>query len=210
MRLKLLWEYFNKGGPIMYPILACSVFALMIIIERFMYIAKVNKESMDIFNKTSAHLQKSKIKEAIKVCEKSQNSIPGNIIKQGISNINQPREKIREAIDNAGSRELPRIERFLPTLGTIIAIAPMLGLLGTVMGMIISSNALAPSATANSPELLKGIANALLTTAFGLIVAIPALIGYNYLIHKSQNTIREISEKSDKLVDILSETEKYE
>ncbi len=204
----MLWEYFNKGGPIMYPILICSVFALMIIIERFIYIAKVKRESETVFRKTTEILKQGNVNNALKLCSEMGDSPACNIIKQGLIHKNKPREEIREAIENAGLRELPRIERFLPTLGTIISIAPMLGLLGTVVGMIISSNALGPSATANSPALLRGIANALLTTAFGLIVAIPALIGYNYLLNKSQSTIREISQKSDKVVDLLTQQEK--
>jgi biopolymer transport protein ExbB len=201
----LLWKYFEKGGPIMYFILACSVLALMIIIERFIYIAKVKRESAKIFDDTLKYLEKNDIAGALRVCEKYPDSIPANIIKTAIINKEKPWKQIREAIDDAGTRELPRIERFLPSLGTIISIAPMLGLLGTVVGMIKSSNVLAKAGITDSAELLGGIATALLTTAFGLIVAIPTLIVYNYLLHKSQDTIREISEKSDKVVLMLLE-----
>lgn len=187
----------------MYPILACSVFAVMIIIERFIYIAKVKKEADNIFTRTMENIQTNNIDRALQICEEYGDSIAGKIIRAGIIYREKSAEDIRNAIDEAGSRELPRIERFLPSLGTIIAIAPMLGLLGTVAGMIQSSNVLAKMGTSNSAELLLGISSALLTTAFGLIVAIPALIFYNYLVHKSQNTILEISKKSDEIAEIL-------
>lgn len=204
----MLWSYFNKGGLIMYPILICSVLALMIIIERLIYIGKVNSEAEGIFSKTIENIKSGNIDAALKECEKNKSSIAGNIIRAGILNINKPREQIIEAIDDAGNRELPKIERFLPILGTIAAIAPMLGLLGTVIGMIESADVLARLGTSSPAKLLAGISSALLTTAFGLIVAIPVLIVYNYLIHKSQNTILAISEKSDKIVNLLVENKK--
>jgi biopolymer transport protein ExbB len=188
----------------MYPILLCSIIAVMIIIERFIFIAKVKKEGSNIFTGILKSIENGNVSEAIKICNDNSNSISAGIIKAGIIHADRARDEIRELIDEAGTRELSRIEKFLPTLGTIIAVAPMLGLLGTVVGMIQSSDVLARLGTSNPAELLIGISSALITTAFGLIIAIPCLIFYNYLIQKSQRTIMEISKNADDVVELLT------
>ena len=204
----MLWIYFQKGGVIMYPILICSVVALMIIIERIVTLGKVKKETAFIFNKVFEKIKENKFAEALNICEERKDLISAKIIKAALANTGKTHQEIQEALDDAGDRELSKLERFLPSLGTIISVSPMLGLLGTVTGMIKSSNVLAKLGTGDPLKLIGGISEALVTTAFGLIVAIPALIAYNYLLQRAQNTIAGISKKSAELALIVAKDNK--
>jgi biopolymer transport protein ExbB len=176
----------------------------MIIIERIVTLGKVRKESALIFNSVFDKLKENKVEEALLLCEEKSDLISAKIIKAALINIGKTHQEIQEALDDAGERELSKLERFLPSLGTIISVSPMLGLLGTVTGMIKSSNVLAKLGTGDPLKLIGGISEALITTAFGLIVAIPALVAYNFLIQRSRNAISGISKKSAELVQMVA------
>jgi len=199
----VLWVYFQKGGIMMYPIFICSVIALMVTIERFIFISRTKKTSEILFEETIEMIKNNDIDGAIELCKNKSDSISENIIKAGLDNLKRTDVAVKEIIENASTHEFPKVERFLPLLGTMVAVSPMFGLLGTVVGMIQSAEALAKLAGRNPSDLIAGISVALITTAYGLIVAIPSLLFYNYLVHRAQDVIAFISKRTDEITDLL-------
>ncbi len=195
------------GGIMMIPIFVASILAVAIIIERFVYLKRLRFDTETFMEKIKRVLSAGRIMEALAICENSPGPIP-NLIKAGIENRNQSKEDIKEAIEDAATRELPALERFLNALGTIANISPLMGLLGTVMGMIKSTNVLAVEGTSNTIGLIGGISEALITTAAGLLVAIPVLVSYNYFTNRVNNLILEMEIRSSEVVRLLTSTDK--
>ncbi len=149
-------------------------------------------------------LQKGHADEALAICEAHPSPIT-NLMRAGIDNRREPKQVIREAVlDAANLLEIPRLERFLSTLGTVGNLATLLGLLGTVTGNIKSFGVIGQLGVVGDPGLLaRGIAEALLTTAFGLIVAIPVIFFYNYLVTRVNNVITRLESRVNQLVTLL-------
>lgn len=202
----MFFEYVIEGGWVMIPILLASVLALGVFIERMLYLQKVNKNAKVINEKMREKLKGHRVDEAMAVCENH----PGpaaNIIRAGLDNSGKSREEIETAMEDAAKFEIPKLNKNLPILATIVSIATLLGLLGTVLGMITSSSVLSQQGMSNPSELIGGIAQALITTAAGLIVAIPSLIGYNYLVAKMDGIISEIEIITTELIKMLNKKE---
>lgn len=195
-------EYFQQGGPIMFILLFFSVVGLAVFIERSYYLLSVKKNGKVITERMREKLKGYRIDEALGVCE----NYPGpasNIIKAGLEVYLGSREDIEKAMEDSAKYELPKLTRHLPILGTIVSISTLLGLLGTVLGMITSSTVLSTSGMSNPSELIGGIAQALVTTAAGLMVAIPALIGYNFLNASVDRIISDIEITTTELIQLL-------
>ena len=203
-----LWQVFLAGGPVMWPILFCSIFAFAIILEKFWYLHKVVIESQNFLSKILEKIKRHEIKEALQSCDNLKNPV-ANILKAGILKYDRPRQQIVEAIEDASLYEIPRIEKNLSALATIAHISPLLGLLGTVTGMVRcfqTIQAKASSFHSVSPgDLAGGIWEALLTTVAGLIVAIPTFVAYNYLVNRINHFILEMEKASTELVNFLTE-----
>ena len=203
-----LWQIFLAGGPIMWPILLCSVFALAIILEKTWFIRKIKVDTQDFLEKILAKMRHHQVKDALEICDSVQSPV-SNIIKAGILKYDRPRPQIKEAIEDASLHEVPKLEKNLSALATIAHIAPLLGLLGTVTGMVRCFQTIQAKATAFHPvspgDLAGGIWEALLTTVAGLIVAIPAFVAYNYLVSRTNNFILEMEKASTELVNFLTE-----
>jgi len=196
-------ELFLKGGPVMYFILLCSLVGAVIIIERLLYFRRIRVDEETLIRRLKATLEKGHADEALAICESNPSPIT-NLMKVGIENRHHPRQVIREAILDAANLEIPKLERFLSALGTVANLAPLLGLLGTVTGNIKSFGVIGRLGVVGDPGLLAaGIAEALLTTAFGLIVAIPVIIFYNYLVTKVNNIITRLENRVNELVLLL-------
>lgn len=192
-----------KGGIIMWIILFLSLVAAIIIIERLLYFRKIRTDEEKMINRLKATLEKKHYDEALSICENNPSPIT-NLMKVGIDYRGYPRETVRETILDAANLEIPKMEKFLPALGTISHIAPLLGLLGTVTGNIAAFGVLGKFGAVGDPGLLaKGIAEALLTTAAGIIVAIPAVIFYNHLVSKVNHTIIRLENRVNELVLLL-------
>jgi len=203
-------EIMQRGGIIMWIILFLSVIAAAIIIERLLYFRKIRVDEEKIINRLKKVLAKSHFDEALAICENNPSPIT-NLMKVGIENRHYSSATIREMILDAANLEIPKLERNLPALGTITHIAPLLGLLGTVTGNISAFGILGKFGSVGDPSLLaKGISEALLTTAAGLIVAIPAIIFYNYLVSKVNNIISRLENRVNELVLLLTGGEKNE
>jgi biopolymer transport protein ExbB len=203
-----LWRLFLAGGPVMWPILLCSVFALAIILEKFWHLHKISIDTQDFLSKILDRMKHHDTKEALQICDNAKSPI-ANILKAGILKYDRPRPQIIEAIEDASLYEIPRIEKNLTALATIAHICPLLGLLGTVTGMVRCFQAIQAKATSFYPispsDLAGGIWEALLTTIAGLLVAIPAFVAYNYLVSRINHFILEMEKASTELVNFLTE-----
>ena len=197
-----LLDIIEQGGIILVIIMALFLVGIVIIIERLLSLNGIKKDEQLSMNKVSTSLKVGKIQEALTFCKKN-DSPACNIMKAGILNRDRSETDIKEAILSAASLEIPKLEKFISALGTIAHIAPLLGLLGTVTGNIETFGVLGGGTTNNSTELAKGIAEALLTTAGGIIVAISTLIFYNYFVSRINNIILRMENKVNDIVGML-------
>ena len=203
-----MFELIQKGGAIIYPIILCSVIAFGIILERLYYLRKIKIDTVAFMNNIEAALKHNKIAEAVKICEDTPGPI-AHIIKAGLLKHDRPRQEMKEAIEDAGQQEVPRLEKYIKILATIAHISPLLGLLGTVVGManvfqVIQMKTIALNPV-NTADLAGGVWQALLTTAAGLIVAIPAIVAYHYLVAKVQDFVLEMERSATELINIMSQ-----
>ncbi len=203
-----LWQIFLAGGPVMWPILLCSIFAMAIILEKFWHLNKIRIDTQQFLSSILEKMKRHQVKEALEICEKTKSPI-SHILKAGILKYDRPRPQIKEAIEDASLYEIPRLEKNLSMLATIAHISPLLGLLGTVTGMVRCFQTIQAKATSFHPvspgDLAGGIWEALLTTVAGLIVAIPTFIAYNYLVSRINSFILEMEKASTELVNFLTE-----
>ena len=202
-----MWEFMQKGGPIMWPILLCSVFAFAIVIERLLRLRQEQIDTKSFMEQISKSIKRNKIMEALDLCDRTGGPI-ATILKAGILKHDRPRNEIREAIEDACVHEVPRLERNLPVLATVAHVAPLLGLLGTVTGLVQAFQVIESKATLLNPvnpgDLAGGIWEALLTTVFGLCVAIPTYVAYNYLVSQVDNLVYDMETSATDLVNLLS------
>jgi len=197
-----LIELVIKGGPFMYPILFCSVVSLAIFMERLWVLRRVLIIPKDFIVKVEDHVKRNKIAEAIFFCQGNSSSI-ARIFLAGLKNAGKGMWLVKEAIEEKGRREGVILERNIGVLLTIANLSPLLGLLGTVSGMIKTFNAISLHGVGAPAHLAGGIAEALITTAAGLLVAIPTLVAYRFLVDKAQILIFEMEESSIRLVETM-------
>lgn len=198
-----LWSLFFKGGVIIIPIFFCGVLTIGIIIERLIFLKNAEIDNEKFISEIESILRRRKIKEALELCEKNDKPVP-RIIKAGLLKIDRSREEVKEAIDDAASYEIPNLEKYLGILATIATVSPLLGLLGTVTGMIKAFMVIeAKGGLVHPGDLARGIWEALLTTVAGLIVAIPAYLAYNYFVSRVNNIILDMEKSATRLLDVL-------
>ena len=197
-----MFEMVKAGGWLMFPIIAGSIIALAIILERFWTLQK-NKVIPEHLVATIWHWVKEGQLERSKIEEISKQSALGKVLAAGLNNRHLERERIKESIEEVGRQVVHDMERFLNTLGTIAAISPLLGLLGTVIGMIKVFNAITTAGVGNAAPLAGGISQALITTAAGLSVAIVALIFHRYFRGRIDELVVKMEEEAIKMVDVL-------
>lgn len=203
-----LYELILQGGPVMWPILACSVFALAISIERWITLRRAKIDTRHFMETMRKVLERNRIDQAVAICDDTDAPV-ARIMKAGILKHDRKKEDIRESIEGAGQLEIPRLERYLSALATCAHIAPLLGLLGTVAGMIQAFAQIQhKQGLVNPSDLAEGIGNALVTTAAGLTVAIPTLVIYNYFVTRVDAMILEMEISSSELVELLTKDRK--
>jgi biopolymer transport protein ExbB len=201
-----MWELMVKGGPLMVLIFMCSIIALAVVIEKLWHLHRDKINTAEFMEDIAETLKRNKIIEAIDKC----NAMPGpiaRILKAGILKHDRPRAEIKEAIEDAGIHEVPVLEKNLSALATIAHITPLLGLLGTVTGMVRSFQVIEQKATAlmsvNPGDLAGGIWEALVTTVAGLAVAIPTYVAYNFLVSKVDGSVLEMEKSATDVINIL-------
>ncbi len=202
------WQIIISGGPVMWPIIFCSVIALAIVIERLIYFRAIRNNAQQFLGMVLEQIRRHQIKEALQLCDKAGNPV-AHILKAGVLKYDRPSSQIKEAMEDAALYEIPKLEKNLPVLATIAHIAPLLGFLGTAIGMVRCFQAIsAKAATFNSialSDLSGGIWEALLTTVAGLVVAVPVYMAYNYLVSLVNNAILEMEKASAELINFLLE-----
>jgi biopolymer transport protein ExbB len=191
----------------MYLLLISSIISFGVIMERLYHITRAKIDTQKFMDSIVNVIKRNKIVGAIEIC----NTTPGpiaHIIKAGILKHDRSKPEIKEAIDEAAQLEIPRLERNLGILATIAHIAPLLGLLGTVLGMIKSFQVIQKNALSMIPvnpgDLAGGIWESLLATTAGLAVAIPTYVAYNYLVSQVETLVQDMETSATDLVNILT------
>ncbi len=198
--------YFNQGGAFMWPILIMLIIGIMISIERFISLTRASVNTRKFLAKVKEALVEGGVEKALDVCASTRGPV-ASIFHAGLMRANRGVEHVEKAISNAGTIEMAFLERGLIWLATVIGIAPMLGFTGTVQGMISAFEAI-KAANDISPSIVAGgISVALLTTLFGLIVAMIIQVFHNYFVSRIDALIIDMEESSTELVDSLIEME---
>lgn len=190
----------------MYPILLCSITALAIFLERSWNLRRNCVLPFDFVREVEELIRKGSIPDAIMRCQQNRSSI-ARILLAGIKNFGKRREVIKGYLEEVGRQESASLERFVEGLGTIAGVSTLLGLLGTISGMIKIFSVISSQSVVNPASLAGGISEALITTYAGLTVAIPTIVMYKYLQSKTNALIREMEQHSIRVVDLLKEKE---
>ena len=197
-----IWELVVAGGwYIMIPLAICSVLAVYIFIERFLAIQRALKEERDFMAKIRDYVNDGKLDAAKQLCSSTDNPM-ARMIGKGITRIGKPIKDIAASIENVGKLEVYRLETRLSVLATIAGAAPMIGFLGTVIGMISTFHQMSNEGV-EIQNLSGGIMQAMVTTVAGLIVGILAFVTYNYLVSKVAKVIQKMEGSSIEFLDIL-------
>jgi len=195
-------DLLKPGGIVMFPLLLCSVLALAIIIERFWTLRLSRLAPKSTVNELWGWIKRKEL-NAKKLRELKEAAPIGRILAAGLANAKHGREIMKESIQEEASHVVHEMERFLTALGTVAAIAPLLGLLGTVIGMIKVFAQLELEGAGNAAALAGGISEALITTAAGLTVAIPALIFHRYFSRRVDEIVVDMEQDALRLVEIV-------
>lgn len=195
-------DLLKPGGIIMFPLLLCSVLALAIIIERFWTLRVSRLAPKSLVQGLWASIRKKEL-NARKIKELKEAAPLGRVLAAGLVNAKHGREIMKESIQEEASHVVHEMERFLTALGTIAVITPLLGLLGTVIGMIKVFAQLQLEGAGNAAALAGGISEALITTAAGMTIAIPALIFHRYFLRRVDEIVVDMEQESLRLVEVL-------
>jgi biopolymer transport protein ExbB len=197
-----MWEIVRAGGPLMWPIILCSIAAAAIILERLWTLQDKRVLPPELAKKVWQLVEAGQINDKV-IAALEQNSPLGRVLAAGLANRHRPREIVMERLEDTGRHVVHELERFLNTLGTIAGISPLLGLLGTVTGIIKAFNAIQAGGMGDPRALSGGIAEALITTAAGLCVAIPALFAYRYLRGRVDRIVVEMEKDAIRIADAV-------
>ena len=199
-----MFEIVKAGGPVMVPIILASIIAAAIFLERLWTLQQRRVLPAELTEKVWKLVEQRQIQDK-HIVALQQNSPLGKILAAGLANRTRERSIIKEAIEDTGRHVVHELERFIGALGTIAAVSPLLGLLGTVVGMIRTFNAIQTEGIGDPAALGGGIAEAVITTAAGLTVAIPSLLAYKYLRGRVESLVVEMEKESIKLVQTMEE-----
>jgi biopolymer transport protein ExbB len=196
-------ELFRQGGPIMWPLLLCAIVSVAVMLERFISInrAAVNTESLT--ERVRDLLTKGQVNEALEFCEKEPGPIPA-LLANGIRTRHLDSDSIERSMEELALRETPLLYKRLGVLDTVITVAPLLGLLGTITGMMNTFSVISTAGQNNPTAITGGIGEALIATACGLSIAIVTLLAYNYLTEKVKEIIADMEIRATQLMNILA------
>ncbi|HNQ35935.1 MAG TPA: MotA/TolQ/ExbB proton channel family protein [bacterium] len=197
-------ELVLKGGILMIPIIFCSILSLAVILERAISLHREQVSSDAFFSKVEEPVRRNNIVEAIELCDQTNGSVP-RIVKIGLLRHDRRPEEVREAIEETASFEIPYLERYLGILATVATVSPLLGLLGTVTGLVRAFMVIQmKSGLVNPADLAGGIWEALITTVAGLVVAIPTYVAYNYFVSRVNAIVTEMEKSASRLIQLLA------
>jgi biopolymer transport protein ExbB len=195
-------EIIQAAGWPIWPIILCSIIAIAIIGERFYSLRQELVAPRDLLPKVIQEYRKSGV-TADMLARTAQSSLLGKVLAAGLKNINSPREVMKESIEEAGRAASQELDRYLTTLGTIATMSPLLGLLGTIIGMIEIFGASTPTGITDPAQLAHGISIALYNAAFGIIVAVPSLVFYRHFRARADSLIVEMELQAVKMVEVI-------
>ena len=198
--------YFLEGGAFMWPILLTLIFGLAFVIERAYSLMMSGIDSQAFFDKVSESISENGTEAAAEICKQEQGPV-SVIFQAGLSKMNRGIDEVEKAIQNAGAIEMAFLEKNMIWLNAVITIAPMLGFTGTVVGMIAAFDAIKAANDISPAVVAGGISQALLTTAFGLVVAMIIQTFQNVFVARIDKLVLDMEEQSIKIVDYLQEVE---
>ena len=205
--MNAFWSLIQRGGYVMYPIGICSLVAMWVFIERFWSFRRASVNAAEFTAGIRNLVQNKRITEAITLCTETPGPVAA-VLRTALLSHGLPKEEIEEAIERAARYELPRLEHNLAVIATLARVTPLLGLLGTVTGMIQTFYIIQTNAPFIQPaQLAKGIWESLLTTAFGLVVAIPCYVAYDYLTSKVSTFAADMDRSAADITEVLTDTE---
>ncbi len=190
------------GNIVMAVLLLLSILAIYILVERYFAIRKESLEDEDFLMSIRKFVEEKNIDQAKKLCKNTDSPI-ARMIEKGLDRIDKPMTDISSAIENQGKLEIYKMDNKIANLATISGAAPMIGFLGTVIGMIIAFQKMARETTVSPADLAGGIYTAMITTAAGLVVGIIAYISYNYLVNKVDKVIFQLEARTTEFLDLL-------
>lgn len=200
-----VWDLTMRGGWIMIPLAILSIISIYIFVERFIVINRARRDDETFMKKIKDYIHEGEIESARHLCAKTDTPY-ARLISKGISRIGRPMQDVLVTIENTGNIEISKLEKGLGWLATTAAGGPMIGFLGTVIGMVNAFYNLASAGTsANIAVLADGIYGALVTTVAGLIVGIIALFAYNYLVARVNKVMNMLESKTMEFMDLLNE-----
>jgi len=197
-----IWSFLVKGGIMMIPLMLSSVLALAVIIERAVVLRRKRILDPEVVILVGSASTSAEVEAVFKKLEKKDGPFL-NILRVCLANRGKDKASVKEAILDAGRQEMRYLEKYLAVLETIAGVAPLLGLLGTVLGMMKIFDVIVTSGLGQTQLLSRGISEALITTVVGLFIAIPALVAYNYFTHKVEGFVLEIEKYSSHILEKL-------
>ncbi|MDW7708947.1 MAG: MotA/TolQ/ExbB proton channel family protein [Deferrisomatales bacterium] len=197
-----MYEYVLKGGVLMIPIVGCSIIAVAVFLERAWTLRGSRNLPKELARRAEELIRRGLLEEAMAVCRRSPSPM-GAVIQAALRHAGQGRDAVKEAVEEVGRREAAHLERYVGILGTVANVAPLLGLLGTVSGMIKAFTVISVQGVGNPASLAGGISEALITTAAGLTVAIPTFVAYRYFLGKLDRIILGLEQYALHFVDLV-------
>ena len=197
---------FRDGGFMFWVLVLTSAVGVAVFIERVLHCHRAQINSAEFLNGVKTVLKRDNVVEALSICDATPGPV-ARLVKTAILNRDHGRERVREALEEAGLSEVPRLEEKLNALATIAQIAPLMGLLGTVLGLMqVFGKMQADGLSADLPTLSGGVWEALICTAAGLAVSIPSHAGYNYLVSRVNSIVLDMETAATEIVNIVAET----
>lgn len=195
--------WMSKGGPLMWLILFNGLLAVAVFVERWLQYHRAQIHAADFVNGIRNSLKRGNVIEAMANCDETAGPVAA-VVKAAVMNHDRSRDEIHEAVQNVARTEVTRLERRLVVLATVAQVTPLIGFLGTVLGMIEMFKVIQEAQLPNPGQLAGGVWEALLTTAGGLVVAVPAYVAYNYLVSRVQHLVQDMEQAANDIVGFLT------
>lgn len=196
-----MFDYIFKGGFMMFPLIASSVIALAIVIDRLIFFRRISVDERLLMAQLTKEIKNANYENAIKVCEKHPGPV-AKILAAAIRKFSLSRGDIESAIEKEVVNEIPKVERYIPGLAVIASVSTLMGFTGTVTGMIRAFGDIASRGVSSPAVVASGISEALITTATGLIIAIPTMLFYHYFTYRVTRLTLEVEKCTNELLDI--------
>ncbi len=204
--MSAVFQFVHEGGFMMYPLIFCSVLLIALVVERIIAMRKANVDGdalLDEIRTATGNQPDANLDKALAVCEAERGPLP-RMLARGIKNAKRSADAIEMAMEQEASNEVPALEANLPVIKTIVNIAPLLGLLGTIAGMISAFRAASEKGLSNPTQILGGVGEALVSTATGIVLAVIGFIAYNYFANQSRKIIEDMEYYGAELVNYLT------